>query len=315
MAHSAYPQGGIRQHTLKDAIGCSGTGLHSGLRTSMRLCPGEPDSGIVFKRTDISGNGSAIPATWDNVVETRHSTTIGKDHVRVDTIEHLMAALSGCGIDNAVVEINGAEVPAMDGSAAPFVFLLECAGTVAQDAPRRAVEVLKPIAIGDSERTAALLPGNGSSVSFEIDFENTIVGRQEFHVDLVNGAFLSEISRARTFGFEHEVEQLKAAGRALGGSLENAIVVSDHGILNDEGLRYEDEFVRHKILDTIGDLYLAGGVILGHFHGYRSGHALNNQLLRTLFADADAWRLTTLEDRPHFVTRGGWSEEAAAASA
>lgn len=286
----------MRQRTLKNPITCSGTGLHSGSKVQMALCPAAPDTGIVFRRTDPAGRGAEIPARWDHVVDTRMNTMIGDgDGNTVGTIEHLMSALAGAGIDNCAVELNGAEVPVMDGSSAPFVFLIDCAGTRELDAPRRAVEILRTVSLGDSEHSAVLTPGKGFSISFEIDFESAVIARQEFFVDLVNGTYAREIARARTFGFEQEVEALRAAGLARGGSLDNAVVVSGDTVLNEDGLRYDDEFVRHKVLDSIGDLYLAGGPILGHFHGYRSGHSLNNSLLRALFADEDAWRWTTIE--------------------
>jgi UDP-3-O-[3-hydroxymyristoyl] N-acetylglucosamine deacetylase len=200
-----------------------------------------------------------------------------------------MAALAGMEIDNAIIEVNGPEIPIMDGSAAPFVFLIECAGVVAQDRPRRVIRVLKPIAVDDGERYASLVPGTGFSVSFDIDFASRAVARQRISVELGNGAFKRELARARTFGFLHEVEELRAAGLARGGSLDNAVVVSGDEVLNESGLRYDDEFVRHKALDAIGDLYLAGAPLRGHFFGQRSGHGTNNALLRALFADADAW--------------------------
>lgn len=285
----------VRQHTLKDAIDCTGVGLHSGARVSMSLRPAELDCGIVFKRTDVAGGGAEIPARWDTVVDTRLNTTIGNDDgVTIGTVEHVMAALSGAGIDNAVVELNGPEVPIMDGSAAPFIFLIECAGVVEQDAPRRVIEILQPVSVGDRQRSAMLSPGNSFSVSFEIDFEGTLIDHQQFFGDFSNGAFRRDIARARTFGFEEDVAALRAAGLARGGSLENAIVVSGDRILNDDGLRFDDEFVRHKVLDSIGDLYLAGAPIIGHFHGFRSGHGLNHDLLRALFANEDAWQITEL---------------------
>jgi UDP-3-O-[3-hydroxymyristoyl] N-acetylglucosamine deacetylase len=283
------------QYTLKDVIDCTGVGLHSGARVSMTLRPAEPDRGIVFRRTDIAGGGVEIPARWDAVVDTRLNTTLGDGNgVTIGTVEHVMAALSGAGIDNAVIEINGPEVPIMDGSAAPFIFLIECAGVVEQDAPRRVIEILRPISVGNRERSAMLSPGNSFSVSFEIDFKGTLIEQQQYFGDFSNGAFRRDIARARTFGFEAEVAELQAAGLARGGSLDNAIVVSGDRILNDDGLRFEDEFVRHKVLDSIGDLYLAGGQIIGHFHGFRSGHGLNHELLHALFADEDAWRVSEL---------------------
>jgi UDP-3-O-[3-hydroxymyristoyl] N-acetylglucosamine deacetylase len=278
------------QTTLKTAISCTGVGLHSGKKVSMTLNPADKNSGIVFKRTDIEGNGAVIPATWDRVVDTRLCTTIGNDDgVTVSTIEHLMAALSGCGIDNAIVELSGPEVPIMDGSAAPFVFLVECAGVVQQSERRRVIRVLKPVTVTDGNKVATLNPSNVFSLDFSIDFNSVVVASQSISIGLVNGTFKNELARARTFGFLHEVEQLRAAGLAKGGSLDNAVVVSGDKVLNEEGLRFDNEFVRHKVLDAIGDLYLAGGAILGQFSGVCSGHAANNQILRALFADKDAW--------------------------
>ena len=250
------------------------------------------------------------------MVDTQLCTTIGDGNgVRIGTIEHLMAALAGCQIDNAVIELGAAEVPIMDGSAAPFVFLIECAGVVHQDAPRRAIEILKTVAVGDHEKTAILTPSRSSSVSFEIDFSDSLIAHQEIFVSLDDGVFQSEISRARTFGFDHEVATLRSMGLARGGSLENAIVVSGDRILNDDGLRYDDEFVRHKVLDSIGDLYLAGSPIIGHYHGYRSGHGLTNELLRALFRTNGAWRETTFDELAGDAPMGDWEQPPVAATA
>lgn len=287
-----------RQRTLKSAIGCRGIGLHSGAKVTMTLRPAGVGTGIVFRRTDIAGGGAVIPARWDNVGDTRlNSCLTNEAGVSVGTVEHLMAALAGMGVDNAVVEISGPEVPVMDGSAFPFLFLIECAGLTEQDAPRRALKVLKRVVVKDGDRFASLTPAaEGFSLRFEIDFGDTLIARQECAVHLDEGVFKAEISRARTFGFEHEVAQLRAAGLARGGSLDNAVVVSGSRVLNEGGLRYEDEFVRHKILDAVGDLYLAGMPIVGRFHGVRSGHAVNNRLLRELFADASAWAVVEADE-------------------
>jgi UDP-3-O-[3-hydroxymyristoyl] N-acetylglucosamine deacetylase len=287
----------IRQRTLKTAIGCTGVGLHSGAKVTMTLHPAEADTGIRFKRTDIAGRGAIVPALWSSVGDTRMNTClVNEEGVQVGTVEHLMSALAGSGIDNCLIEINGPEVPVMDGSAAPFLFLIECAGTVEQAAPRRAIRVLKRVTVTDGEKVASLSPASAFSLRFEIDFASQAISRQEFSINLTKGAFKSEISRARTFGFEQEVAMLRAHGLARGGSLDNAVVIDSTGtkVLNDDGLRYGDEFVRHKILDAVGDLSLAGAPILGAFHGIRSGHALNNQLLRALFADQTAWTTTTV---------------------
>jgi UDP-3-O-[3-hydroxymyristoyl] N-acetylglucosamine deacetylase len=302
----------VKQKTLKSSINCAGIALHSGAKAVMTLRAAEPDTGIVFVRTDIAGGGAVIPATWDRVVDTRMCTTLAnEDGITVGTVEHLMAAFSGCGIDNALVEINGPEIPVMDGSAAPFVFLIECAGIVEQDAPRRYLQIRKPVAVEDADSSAYLKPGAGFALGFEIDFSGTAVSRQALHVELGRGIFQTELSRARTFGFLNDVERLWAAGLAKGGSLDNAVVVSGERILNQEGLRYEDEFVRHKVLDAVGDLYLAGAPIIGAFHGICSGHGTNNRLLRNLFADAEAWTFVNLtqEEADAGMPGGAWSQE------
>ena len=280
----------IQQRTLKNVIGCCGTGLHTGDTVAMTLRPGEPNTGIVFIRTDIPGARSTIAALWRNISHSHLSTTLKNDRgAVVGTVEHLLAAFAGCRIDNAVIEINGPEVPIMDGSAAPFVFLIECAGITEQAAARRMITVHKPISVGKKNGRVSLNPGTGFSIEFAIDFPNPTVSRQEYYFAHVDGAFKADLSRARTFGFEHEVVEMRTAGLLRGGSLDNAIVVSGETVLNEGGLRYGDEFVRHKILDCLGDLYLAGAPLLGHVQGLRSGHKLNHQLLRALFADADAW--------------------------
>ncbi len=287
----------IRQRTLKNSIHCAGIGLHSGQKVNMILHPQPADSGIVFRRTDVEEGTGDIKALWHNAVETPLCTTlVGPGGIKVATIEHLMSALAGCGIDNVLVELNGPEVPVMDGSAAPFVFLIECAGVVEQDAPRRALRILKPVECAELQRSATLTPGDGFSVYFEIDFDSEAVGRQDLEVQMVNGTFKHEIARARTFGFLHEIDKLRDMGLAQGGSLDNAVVISGDEIMNEEGLRYDNELVRHKILDSVGDLYLAGGTILGHFSGHRAGHALTLRLLQTLFADEDAWEWCDLTE-------------------
>lgn len=301
----------VRQRTLKSSISCSGVGLHSGKRVTLGLHPAAAGSGIRFRRTDIAGDQAIVPALWSSVGDTRLNTclTDAAGH-QVRTVEHLMSALSGMGIDNALVEISGPEVPAMDGSAAPFLFLVECAGTVEQDAPRRAVKVLRRVTVRDGEKMAELLPGTGFTLEVTIDFAVEAIRRQQSTVVMRGSAFKNEISRARSFGFEQDVSALRAAGLALGGSLDNAVVISSDGsrVLNEEGLRYEDEFVRHKILDAVGDLALAGAPLIGHFRGVRCGHEINNRLLRTLFADATAWTMVDMQSAdagapPTFVSR------------
>lgn len=287
----------FRQHTLKNPIYCSGTGLHSGAKVSMSLLPAAPDTGIVFRRADIDGPDAVIPGRFDLVSDTRLCTTLRNDAgVSVSTVEHLMAALAGCGLDNVIVEVEGPELPIMDGSSEPFVFLIDCAGTLAQDAPRRVIRVLKPVSVEDGASKAQIEPWAGSTINIELEFETAVIGRRSMFVDLLEDRFREDLSRARTFGFLHEVEALQAAGLARGGSLDNAVVISGDSVLNEDGLRFEDECVRHKALDCVGDLFLAGAPIIGHFHGERPGHAINNRLLRALFADRSAWELVDMDD-------------------
>ena len=268
----------------------------------MTLCPAPPDSGILFRRTDLEQTTASVAARVENVVDCRFSTTIGQDEdVCIGTVEHLMAALAGCRIDNVLVEIDGPEVPIMDGSAAPFIFLIECAGTVAQDAARQAIRILKDVRVDDGERSASLCPGAEFSASFELDYDNPVIARQEYFFQFEGESFKSDISRARTFCLEQEVAYLRSLGLAQGGSLDNAIVVGEQGILNEGGLRHDDEFVRHKILDAVGDLYLAGSPIQGHFHGVCSGHEMNHRLLNALFEDSSAWRFAPATDEPPVV--------------
>jgi UDP-3-O-[3-hydroxymyristoyl] N-acetylglucosamine deacetylase len=308
LSHDHQDTVGLYQQTLKRPIHCTGIGLHSGARVSMRIKPAPVDFGVVFVRTDLRGGRALIPARWDHVVDTRLCTVIGNRHgVNVGTIEHLMAALSGSGIDNAMIEIDGPEVPIMDGSAAPFVFLVECAGRIEQSARRKVLRLKRQVAIGDAKRRASLTPGVGIGFSFEIAFDCAVMSHRTGSVELVGDAFKDEISRARTFGFLHEVEELRRLGLARGGSLDNAVVISGDAVLNEEGLRYQDEFVRHKILDSIGDIYLAGHPIIGHFHGWKSGHMLNNQLLQAMFADESSFELTEITEAD--LASQGWAEE------
>ena len=307
----------VFQKTLRNSISCTGVGLHGGNLINMKLAPAPVNSGIVFKRTDVDPSVSEIPAQYNTVTDLKMCTTVeNAAGTKVATVEHLMAALSGCGVDNVVVELDGPEVPVMDGSSAPFVFLIECADVVEQESPRRYIKVLKEIEVSDGEAKATLSPSDNISVAFEIDFDNPRIGKQNCSYSLRNGTFKNELSRARTFGFLGEFEQLKKLGLAKGGSLENAIVLSGTDILNEEGLRYDDEFVRHKALDAVGDLYLAGAPIIGEFYGFRSGHALNNKLLHAFFADEDAWCYTT-EAPVRIANVGGahWPAKKAAAPA
>ena len=302
------------QKTMRSKIHCTGVGLHSGAKVNMTLHPSDINTGLTFVRTDLPEDQGVIPARWDHVCDTSMCTVIGNRHgAKIGTVEHLMAALRGCGVDNAVIEIDGPEVPIMDGSAAPFVFLIESAGVTPQAAVRRAIRVLKTVEIRDGDKVARLSPAAGFSFSFEIDFPNSIVSRQEGAIRLANGAFKSDLARARTFGFLKDAEALRARGLARGASLDNAVVINGGQVMNEGGLRYEDEFVRHKILDSIGDLYLAGAPILGHFHGSKSGHALNNSLLRTLFEDDMAWCYDTMDHAE--LSHSGWNAVPLAQSA
>jgi UDP-3-O-[3-hydroxymyristoyl] N-acetylglucosamine deacetylase len=261
----------------------------------MTLHPAETNHGIIFRRTDIVRGQAEIAADWRNVVDSQLCTAIrNTDGVEVQTIEHLMAAFAGLGIDNALVELNGPEVPIMDGSAAPFVFLVECAGIAEQSEPRRAIVVHKPVEVSDDGKRAAFAPAAGFTVDLAIDFSNTLVARQTLAFDLTDGAFKAEIARARTFGFENEVSHMRASGLLRGGSLDNAVVVSGTKVMNEDGLRYEDEFVRHKTLDCVGDLYLAGGPIVARFDGFRTGHRLNHRLLVELFSDPTAYSVVPM---------------------
>ena len=299
-----------KQVTLRNAIGCRGIGLHTGSKVTMTIGPGEPDTGIVFMRSDFSGSRAKIPASWRNVADSQLCTTLTNgEGVSVSTVEHLMAALVGSGIDNAVIEINGPEIPIMDGSAAPFVFLIECAGIQEQSAPRRAIKIHKHVMVRENGSSASLTPGNGFSIGFQIDFPSPAVAQQELVIDNIDRSFKTELSRARTFGFEREVTEMRAAGMLRGGSLDNAVIVGGAGVLNVDGLRYRDEFVRHKMLDSIGDLYLAGNAFIGHFQGARSGHRLNHRLLQELLSDSDAWSYVTPEPATHSGLRAGAEPE------
>jgi UDP-3-O-[3-hydroxymyristoyl] N-acetylglucosamine deacetylase len=287
--------GRARQKTLKQSISCTGVGLHSGVKVHLALHPAEIDAGIVFRRVDVTDRDNAIPARWNAVVDTRLCSMIGNAAgVTVGTVEHLMSALAGHGIDNLVIDLDGAEIPIMDGSAEPFSFLIECAGIDEQDAPRRAIQILRSVKVGDDDAYAKLSPAAGFALSFEIEFDSPAIRTQRHSFDALSNTFRREIGRARTFGFAHEVEALRKMGLARGGSLDNAVVVAHDKVLNRDGLRFPDEFVRHKLLDALGDMYLAGAPILGRFHGHRAGHALNNKLLCALFADQANWCWTTL---------------------
>ena len=287
----------IRQRTLKNVMRASGVGLHTGEKIHLTLRPAKPDSGIVFKRSDIK-HSPAIKACIDNVGDTQLSTSLEKNAVRVSTVEHLLSAIAGLGIDNLNIDLSGPEVPIMDGSAAPFVFLLQSAGLQEQSAAKKFIRIKKNIRVADKDRWALFTPYDGFKVAFTIDFDHPVfkAGPQYAEIDFSSTSFVKEVSRSRTFGFLRDFEFLRAQNLALGGSLDNAIAVDDQKILNEDGLRYEDEFVKHKILDAIGDLYLLGHSLIGSFSGYKSGHELNNILLRTLMEDQSAWEEVTFED-------------------
>ena len=287
----------IRQRTLKNVIRATGVGLHTGEKVYLTLRPAAPDSGIIFRRVDLD-QPVEISATPENVGDTTLSTTLIKDGVRISTVEHLLSAMAGLGIDNAYVDLNAAEVPIMDGSAGPFVFLIQSAGIEEQNAPKRFIRIKKPVKVTDGDKWVSFEPFDGFKVAFTIDFDHPAFkeGSQIAEVDFSTTSFVREVSRARTFGFMNQIEQLRANNLALGGSLDNAVVVDDYRVLNEDGLRYVDEFVKHKILDSIGDLYLLGHSLIGSFCGHKSGHALNNELLRALLAQEDAWEEVTFED-------------------
>jgi len=286
----------IRQRTLKTSVRATGVGLHTGHKVTMVLRPAPIDTGIVFCRTDLEGN-PAIPARALNVSNTTLATVIEKDGARVSTVEHLMAAFSGLGIDNAFVDLSGEEVPIMDGSAGTFVFLLQSAGIEEQAAAKRYVRILEPVEVEQGDKKVRLEPFNGFKVAFSIEFSHPVfdAARSRVEVDFAETSFVRDVSRARTFGFTQEVEMMREKGLARGGSLDNAIVVDDFRVLNAEGLRMDDEFVKHKALDAVGDLYLLGHPVIGAFLGHKSGHALNNQLLRKLIARRSAWEEVTFD--------------------
>ncbi len=279
----------MTQITLKQPMTAQGVGLHTGQKVTLTMHPAPADHGIVFQRLDVEGQPT-IPALWDRVSDTRMCTLITNDQgVSVGTIEHLMAALRAAHVDNVLVTLDGPEVPIMDGSAEPFDFLIKCAGLAMQDAPRKRLHITKTIRVQDGDKWAEYSPASVPTYDFTAEFNHPMIGKQEYGLTLVNGNFPSQISRARTFTFASEVEYLRNIGLIKGGSLDNAIVLDNEKVMNETGLRFPDEFVRHKILDAVGDLYLAGLPIMGHYHGHKAGHGLNNQLLRALFADPDAY--------------------------
>ncbi len=287
----------INQRTLKNVIRATGVGLHTGEKVYLTLRPAAADTGIVFRRVDLP-EPVEIPAVPENVGDTTLSTTLIKDGVRVSTVEHLLSALAGLGIDNAYIDLNAPEVPIMDGSAGPFVFLVQSAGIQEQKVPKRFIRIKKPIVVEEDGKWVRFEPFEGFKVAFTIDFDHPVFKdqNQTAEVDFSTTSFVKEVSRARTFGFMSQIESLRANNLALGGSLDNAVVVDEYRVLNEDGLRYVDEFVKHKILDSIGDLYLLGHSLIGAFSGHKSGHALNNRLLRELLANQEAWEEVTFED-------------------
>ena len=287
----------IRQRTLRNSIKATGVGLHTGEKVLLTLSPAPVDAGIVFRRTDLNPVAE-IPARADLVGETTLSTCLIHNDARVSTIEHLLSAMAGLGVDNAYVDVTAPEIPIMDGSAAPFVFLLQSAGLAEQHAPKKFIRVKREVTVTDGDKSATFLPLEGFKISFGIDFDHPVFKHRAAttEIDFSTTSFVREISRARTFGFVEEIEYLRSKGLARGGSMDNAIVIDDYKVLNNDGLRYEDEFVKHKVLDAIGDLYLLGYSLIGEYQAFKSGHALNNQALRTLISQKDAWEMVTFED-------------------
>jgi len=284
----------LKQRTLKTTIKATGVGLHTGARVEIALRPAAPDTGVVFHRVDLDPPVT-IPADASNVGDTRLSSTLKRDGASISTVEHLMSALAGLGIDNLHVDVAGPEIPIMDGSAGPFVFLLQAAGIVEQDAPKRYLRILLPVEVKDGDKWARFDPYNGFKLDFTIDFPHPMFGTENRNVviDFAEHSYVKEVARARTFGFMQEVEAMRAAGLGLGGSLQNAIVLDEHRVLNSEGLRYDNEFVKHKVLDAIGDLYLLGHPLIGQYTAFKSGHGLNNAVARALQARPDAFELVT----------------------
>lgn len=303
----------IKQRTLKNAIQATGVGVHTGQKIYMTLKPAPVNTGIVFRRVDCEP-AVEVPARSDYVGDTSFCTTLVKDGVKIRTVEHLMSAFAGLGIDNAYIELSAAEVPIMDGSASSFVFLIQSAGIEEQAAYKKFLKIVKPIRFKDGDKMVSVKPFNGFKVSFTIDFDHPIIrkGGQEISLDFTTTSFVKEISRARTFGFLSDFEWLRAKNLASGASLDNAIVLDEFKVVNDDGLRYDDEFVRHKVLDAIGDLYLLGHSIIGEFNGLKSGHTLNNMLVQKILATPDAWEIITFDDQkdiPISYISPDWSPE------
>src|SRR5436190_14610871 len=294
----------LRQRTLKTLVSASGVGLHTGQKVRMTLRPAPADTGVVFRRIDLASPVD-LPARADMVGETRLSSCLVKDGVKLYTVEHLMSALGGLGVDNVYVDIDASELPIMDGSASPFVLLIQQAGVVEQAAAKKFLRVLRRVEVTDGDKWARLEPYEGYKLSFSIEFRHPVIERstQSVEINFAETSYLKEIARARTFGFMHEVEDLRDSGLALGGGLDNAVVLDEYRVLNAEGLRFADEFIRHKLLDAIGDLYLLGRPLLGAFSAHKSGHGLNNKLVRALLADRTAFEIVTFE-RPDQIPAG-----------
>lgn len=292
----------IKQRTIKNSIRATGVGLHTGEKVYLMLHPAEVDSGILFRRTDLSPVVS-IKAAPENVGDTNLHTTLVSGDTRISTIEHLMSALAGLGIDNLIVDVSAEEIPIMDGSAGPFVFLLQSAGIVEQEAAKKFIRIKKPITVTQDDKQATFKPFDGFKVSFSIDFDHPVLQRQvlDASIDFSSTSFVKEVSRARTFGFLKDMEYLQSIGLARGASLDNAVGIDDDDIVNENGLRYADEFVKHKILDAIGDLYVVGNSLIGAYDAHKSGHGLNNLSLRALMADREAWEYVTFEENPDDV--------------
>ena len=287
----------LRQRTLKNVIRATGVGLHSGEKVYLTLRPAPVDAGIVFRRVDLDPVVE-IPARADLVTETMLCTGLSRDGGKVMTVEHLMSALAGLGIDNAYVDLSAPEVPIMDGSAGPFVFLLQSAGIAEQQAPKRFIRIKRPVEVRDGDKVARFEPHDGFRIGFTVEFAHPAIpaSLSRAEVDFSTTSYVKEVSRARTFGFMHDLEFMRERNLGLGGSMDNAIVLDEFRVLNEDGLRYADEFVRHKILDAVGDLYLAGRPIIGAFEGFKSGHALNNKLVRALMAEPSAWEEVVFDD-------------------
>lgn len=292
-----------KQRTPKKVIQATGVGLHSGEKVLLTLRPAPVNTGIVFRRVDLSPVVE-IPASYEYVGDTMLCTTLHKGDVKIATVEHLLSALAGLGIDNAYIDVNAPELPIMDGSAAPFVFLIQSAGIKEQSAPKRYIRITKPVRVEDKGKYVQFTPHNGYKVSFTIDFDHPVFNDrpQTVHFDFTGTSYVKEVCRARTFGFLSDYEKLREFDLAKGGSLDNAIVVDDYRVLNEDGLRFESEFVTHKVLDAIGDLYLLGSSLIGAFEGYRSGHELNNRLLRKLMATQEAWEYAYYDDEHYSPT-------------